>query len=85
MSAADRSRLTAMMSETLDVYKRQVFHAVSDGMGAITFLKELTYRYIDLFRNESKGEVKKYSPSEECILDQEDSYFKHYRKKKGKG
>ena len=63
----------------------EVFHAVSDGMGAITFLKELTYRYIDLFRNESKGEVKKYSPSEECILDQEDSYFKHYRKKKGKG
>lgn len=63
----------------------EVFHAVSDGMGAITFLKELTYRYIDLLRNESKGEMKKYSPSEECILDQEDSYFKHYRKKKGKG
>ena len=42
----------------------EVFHAVSDGMGAITFLKELTYRYIDLFRNESKVEMKKYSPSE---------------------
>ena len=63
----------------------EVFHAVSDGMGAITFLKELTYRYIDLYRSQGTAETKKYSPSEGCILDQEDSYFKHYRKKKAKG
>lgn len=62
----------------------EVFHAVSDGMGAITFLKELTYRYIDLCRSRDTDKIKKYAPSEECILDQEDSYFKHYRKKKGK-
>ncbi|MBS7007231.1 hypothetical protein [Anaerostipes sp.] len=62
----------------------EVFHAVSDGMGAVTFLKELTYRYIDLCRSRGVHKVKKYVPSEECILDQEDSYIKHYRKKKGK-
>lgn len=62
----------------------EVFHAVSDGMGAITFLKELTYRYLDLCRSRDFQKAKKYAPSEECILDQEDSYVKHYRKKKGK-
>lgn len=62
----------------------EVFHAVSDGMGAITFLKELTYRYIDLSKRQRGEKIGKYRPSEECILDQEDSYIKHYRKKKGK-
>lgn len=60
----------------------EVFHAISDGLGAVMFLKELTYHYIDLV--ESKGELVYEHPSEECILDKEDSYVKNYRKRKKK-
>lgn len=57
----------------------EVFHALSDGMGAVTFLKQLTYRYIDLVRDQGKGNLKKSQPSEDCILDMEDSYVKYYK------
>lgn len=62
----------------------EVFHALSDGMGAVTFLKELTYRYIELVNDQGKGNLGKSHPSEDCILDMEDSYVKYYKKRRKK-
>lgn len=55
----------------------EVFHAITDGMGAINFLKELTYMYLRLERGESSGLI----PSNECILGVEDSYIKNYKRR----
>ena len=58
----------------------EVFHAITDGMGAINFLKELTYHYISLLKyKDSKNEAPRI-PSRECILDTDDSYLKNYKK-----
>lgn len=56
----------------------EVFHVITDGMGAINFLKELTYRYLDLER--AGGNAPAMTPSQDCILDVEDSYLKYYKK-----
>ncbi|MBS6642852.1 MAG: MFS transporter [Clostridiaceae bacterium] len=55
----------------------EVFHAITDGMGAVNFLRELTYRYLQLKRgiNLDGG-----SPSSACVTDVEDSYLKNYKK-----
>ncbi|MEG2775355.1 MAG: MFS transporter, partial [Acetivibrio sp.] len=57
----------------------EVFHAITDGMGAINFLKELTYMYLRLKRGETN-----LIPSTDCILGVEDSYVKHYKKRKNR-
>lgn len=54
----------------------EVFHAITDGMGALNFLKELTYMYLRLKAGETK-----LIPSTECILGIEDSYKKNYKKR----
>lgn len=54
----------------------EVFHAITDGMGAVTFLKELAFTYLKLLRGD-----KNIVPSEECILGIEDSYVKNYKKR----
>ncbi len=54
----------------------EVFHAITDGMGAINFLKELTYMYLRLKQGETN-----LIPSNECILGVEDSYIKNYKKR----
>lgn len=54
----------------------EVFHAITDGMGAVNFLKELTYHYLRLVNGKSIAQ----KPSIECALDTEDSYLKNYRK-----
>lgn len=68
----------------------EVFHAVTDGMGAMNFLKELTYHYLTLKKcNQGNSLINdKYSlktPSSECFLDTEDSYIKNYKSLDVKG
>lgn len=62
----------------------EVFHVLTDGMGAITFLKELTYQYLRLYDTNLK-ELIKAEPSKECSLNLEDSYLKYYKKSDAKG
>lgn len=58
----------------------EVFHAITDGMGAINFLKELTYHYIELLKTQDSHNKQYRRPSRECILDTEDSYLKNYKR-----
>ncbi|WP_099469993.1 WS/DGAT domain-containing protein [Konateibacter massiliensis] len=62
----------------------EVFHVLTDGMGALTFLKELTYQYLRLY-DEKLGERVEAKPSRECSLNIEDSYLKYYKKSDAKG
>lgn len=58
----------------------EVFHAVTDGLGAFNFLKELTYCYLDLKNGKTwhqTGGVR--TPSSDCYHAVEDSYVKNYR------
>jgi hypothetical protein len=57
---------------------------LTDGMGAITFLKELTYQYLRLVHPELQNRVEA-KPSRECSLNIEDSYLKYYKKSDAKG
>ena len=61
----------------------EVFHALTDGNGALNFLKEITYQYIRLQHPELQGKVKN-SLTSETSLDIEDSYLQHYKKKEKK-
>lgn len=62
----------------------EVFHALTDGLGAVHFLRELTYRYLD--RKRGKVIVVHEEPKPvRNLSDVEDSYLKNYKKgKKGK-
>lgn len=62
----------------------EVFHAITDGFGAVNFLKELIYCYFDHLDGKKTTETKG-SPSEDCFLNSEDSYLKHYKKQDVKG
>lgn len=62
----------------------EVFHVLTDGMGAITFLKEMTYQYLRLIHPELQKCVEA-KPSRECSLNIEDSYLKYYKKSDAKG
>ena len=55
----------------------EVFHAVTDGMGAVQFIRELTYRYLQLRRGHA-GEL--LHLSEDSVGEVEDSYLRHYKK-----
>lgn len=58
----------------------EVFHALTDGLGAVNFLKELTYRYLQLKKGESgywKDEDDKTAEEQEFKVD--DSYLENYR------
>ncbi|MFR5601508.1 MAG: hypothetical protein ACLTKI_03725 [Lachnospiraceae bacterium] len=64
----------------------EVFHAVTDGMGAITFLKALVCRYLQLLELKGAGQVSR-ELSEGRTRSQtlvEDSYLKHYKNIKQK-
>lgn len=66
----------------------EVFHAITDGMGAMNFLKELTYHYLKLKKIQDVGEMqakKTQAPSRACYLDTEDSYVKNYKPLEVKG
>lgn len=57
----------------------EVFHVLTDGMGGIGFLRELTYQYLRLKHPElSDGASDRLS--EETSLNREDSYISNYNK-----
>ena len=57
----------------------EVFHVLTDGMGGINFLKELTYQYLRLCHPEIREKV---GDDLNCgtSLNREDSFVKNYRK-----
>ena len=59
----------------------EVFHALTDGMGTINFLKELTYQYLRLAHPETFAERQL---SSDTSLNREDSFMRNYRKKQPK-
>ncbi|MBR1390024.1 MAG: hypothetical protein IJ567_00995 [Lachnospiraceae bacterium] len=62
----------------------EVFHVLTDGMGGINFLKELTYQYLRLVYpklRETYGDAL----SAHTSLNREDSFLKNYRKSHAKG
>ncbi|HBZ02510.1 MAG TPA: hypothetical protein DEO83_01680 [Lachnospiraceae bacterium] len=61
----------------------EVFHALTDGNGALTFLKEITYQYLRLKHNNVLGDLID-SLGVETSLDTSDSYISNYRKKQKK-
>ena len=58
----------------------EVFHAVTDGLGAVNFIRELTYRYLQLL--EGEGGTAPAGPSDSCVTEVEDGYLKNYKKVK---
>lgn len=62
----------------------EVFHVLTDGMGGINFLKELTYQYLRLSHSELKERVGD-SLSSDTSLNREDSFLKNYKKSSEKG
>ncbi len=62
----------------------EVFHALTDGMGGITFLRELTYQYLRLSHPELKEKLGDGLCSD-TSLNREDSYLKNYKKSHKKG
>ena len=62
----------------------EVFHVLTDGMGGITFLRELTYQYLRLSHPELKEKLGDGLCSD-TSLNREDSYLKNYRKSHKKG
>ena len=61
----------------------EVFHAVTDGMGALTFLKELICQYIAL-KHDLEIQDKDGYLSKEVALSKEDGFLKNYREAKKK-
>ena len=57
----------------------EVFHALADGNGALSFLKEITYQYIREKHPELKGRVRNGLVSE-TSLSSEDSYLSNFKK-----
>lgn len=56
----------------------EVFHVLTDGMGGVNFLRELTYQYLRLLHPElSDTDYLDTNTS----LNREDSFLKHYRKR----
>ena len=62
----------------------EVFHVLTDGMGGITFLKELTYQYLRLAHPKLKEKLGDGLCSD-TSLNREDSYLKNYKKSHKKG
>ncbi|MBR3769472.1 MAG: hypothetical protein IKL06_02955 [Lachnospiraceae bacterium] len=62
----------------------EVFHALTDGMGGINFLNELTYQYLRLAHPDLKEQVGGDAFSSSTSLSREDSFLKNYRKSSAK-
>ena len=62
----------------------EVFHALTDGNGALLFLKEIVYQYLRLAHPELSdgGGVILH---EDTTVDREDSYLRHYKRPAKKG
>ena len=69
-------------------YKRrinlEVFNVLTDGMGGVNFLRELTYQYLRLAHPQLL-EVTNDGLSEETSLNREDSFVKNYKQSKASG
>ena len=61
----------------------EVFHVVTDGMGGINFLKELTYQYLRLAHPDTIPQDD--SLSDGTSLNREDSFVRNYRQSKPSG
>lgn len=57
----------------------EVFHVLTDGNGALQFLREITYQYLRYKHPELKGKVAD-GLHEDTSLDSEDSYLKNYKR-----
>lgn len=62
----------------------EVFHVLTDGMGGINFLRELTYQYLRLVHPELRNESGD-SLSEGTALSREDSFVRNYKRAKPSG
>lgn len=62
----------------------EVFHVLTDGMGGINFLKELTYQYLRI-AHPKLGKQKGDQLSVDTSLNREDSFLKNYKKSHAKG
>lgn len=62
----------------------EVFHVLTDGMGGINFLKELTYQYLRLVHPELREKVGD-SLCSDTSLNREDSFLKNYKKSSSRG
>ena len=62
----------------------EVFHVLTDGMGGMNFVRELTYQYLRLAHPELKNEVED-KLSDATSLNVEDSFEKNYKKGKRRG
>ena len=62
----------------------EVFHVLTDGMGGINFLKELTYQYLRLAHPKLREKVGD-SLSSDTSLNREDSFLKNYKHSSQKG
>lgn len=62
----------------------EVFHVLTDGMGGLTFLKELTYQYLRLVYPNLR-ELAGDSLSQNMSLNREDSFIKNYKQSKKSG
>lgn len=62
----------------------EVFHVLTDGMGGINFLRELTYQYLRLVHPELLDKVTDTLCCD-TSLNKEDSYVKNYKKSHSKG
>lgn len=61
----------------------EVFHVITDGNGALAFLKEIVFQYLRYTHKELQGKVADRL-QEGISLDKEDSYVKNYKKSSGK-
>lgn len=62
----------------------EVFHVLTDGMGGINFLKELTYQYLRLLHPELREKTGDGLNSD-TSLNREDSFLKNYKAGSAKG
>lgn len=62
----------------------EVFHVLTDGMGGINFLKELTYQYLRLLHPELREKLGD-ELSSDTSLNREDSFLKNYKRSHAKG
>lgn len=62
----------------------EVFHVLTDGMGGINFLKELTYQYLRIAHPKLGAQIGD-SLSPDTSLNREDSFLKNYKKSHAKG
>ena len=61
----------------------EVFHALTDGMGGIGFLRELTYQYLRLSHPEIRNKLGD-GLSDDTSLNREDSFIRNYKRSHAK-